>query len=52
MLKGKPIDETTVKAAADAAFTDAQPREHNGFKVELGKRTLTRALRQAAAMEV
>jgi len=52
VLKGKPIDEATVNAATDAAFTGAQPREHNGFKVELGKRTLARALQQAAVMEV
>src|SRR5262245_33763553 len=52
VLKGKPINETTVNAATDAAFAGAQPREHNGFKVELGKRTLARALRQTAAMEV
>src|SRR5262245_39275369 len=52
VLKGKPINEATVNAAADAAFTGAQPREHNGFKVELGKRTLARALQQTAAMEV
>jgi xanthine dehydrogenase YagS FAD-binding subunit len=38
--------------AADLAFSDAQPREHNAFKVELGKRTLMRALHQAGAMEI
>jgi xanthine dehydrogenase YagS FAD-binding subunit len=52
VLKGKPINEVTVNAATDAAFTGARPREHNGFKVELGKRTLARALQQTAAMEV
>jgi xanthine dehydrogenase YagS FAD-binding subunit len=51
-LSGKPIDDTTVKAAAEAAFAQAQPRKHNAFKVELGKRTLVRALQQAAAMEI
>jgi xanthine dehydrogenase YagS FAD-binding subunit len=38
--------------AADLAFADARPREHNAFKIELGKRTLMRAFRQAAAMEI
>ncbi len=40
------------KPAADAAFTGARTHEHNAFKVELGKRTLMRALDQAAAMEI
>jgi xanthine dehydrogenase YagS FAD-binding subunit len=51
-LAGKPIDDNSLKAAADAAFAQARPRAHNAFKVELGKRTLTRALRQAAALEI
>ena len=51
-LKGQAIDEGTRKAAADAAFTGARTHEHNAFKVELGKRTLMRALDQAAAMEI
>jgi xanthine dehydrogenase YagS FAD-binding subunit len=37
---------------AEAAFTGAQGRKHNGFKIELGKRVVARALHQAAAMEV
>lgn len=52
VLKGKRVDEATTAAAAAAAFVKAKPREHNAFKVELGKRTLARALRQAAAMEI
>ncbi|MBV9558211.1 MAG: FAD binding domain-containing protein, partial [Pseudolabrys sp.] len=51
-LAGKPLDEASAKAAADAAFATAKPREHNAFKIELGKRTLTRALLQAAALEI
>ena len=51
-IVGKAIDDTAAKAAADAAFAQARPRQHNAFKVELGKRTLVRALRQAAAMEI
>jgi xanthine dehydrogenase YagS FAD-binding subunit len=51
-LRGKPIDEQTAEAAAEAAFAGAQGHEHNAFKVELGKRTLTRALLQAAALEI
>ncbi|HEV7499142.1 MAG TPA: xanthine dehydrogenase family protein subunit M [Vicinamibacteria bacterium] len=37
-------------AAAEAALRGAQPQAHNGFKVELCKRTVTRALEHAAAM--
>jgi xanthine dehydrogenase YagS FAD-binding subunit len=51
-LIGKPIDDNSARAAADAAFAQAQPRKHNAFKIELGKRTLVRALRQVAALEI
>ncbi len=50
-LKGRRLDGETAAAAAEAAFAEAKPREHNAFKIELGKRTLVRALRQAAALE-
>ena len=39
-------------AAAEAAFAGARGRTHNSFKIALGKRTVARALRQAAAMDV
>jgi len=51
-LRGKPLDDETAAAAADAAYARAVPRQHNAFKVELGKRTLIRALHQAAALEI
>jgi xanthine dehydrogenase YagS FAD-binding subunit len=51
-LKGKPLDEQVAQAAADVAFADARPHRDNAYKVALGKRTLTRALLQAAAMEI
>jgi xanthine dehydrogenase YagS FAD-binding subunit len=51
-LRGQKFEDKSLNAAALAAFAHARPREHNAFKVELGKRTLVRALRQAAAMEV
>ena len=38
--------------AAEAAFTDARPRQYNAFKIELGKATLVRALLQVKAMEI
>ncbi len=51
-LKGQPLNETTVAAAARIAFAGAQGHGGNDYKIELGQRTLTRALLQAAAMEV
>ncbi len=50
-LTGHPLDERTATAAADAAFAGARTREHNAYKVPLGKETLVRALLQAATME-
>lgn len=50
-LKGQEINDTTVSTAAEAAFAGAKPQGDNAFKVELGKRTLARAIRQAAALE-
>jgi xanthine dehydrogenase YagS FAD-binding subunit len=43
-LIGKPASKETFRAAADAAFAGAKPRRDNAFKIELGKRTLVRAL--------
>ena len=51
-LINQRLDETATSRAADLAFADARPREHNAFKVELGKRTLMRALRQAGVIEI
>ncbi len=51
-LRGKPVNEENARAASEVAFAEARPREHNAFKVELGKRTLVRALQGAAALPV
>jgi xanthine dehydrogenase YagS FAD-binding subunit len=51
-LKDKAIDAQSAQAAAEAAFADAHAQAQNAFKVELGKRTLVRALTAVAAMEV
>jgi xanthine dehydrogenase YagS FAD-binding subunit len=51
-LAGKSLDEAAAVSAAGAAFADARPREHNAYKVPLGKATLVRALLQAKAMEI
>ncbi|RAK51434.1 FAD binding domain-containing protein [Phenylobacterium deserti] len=52
MLRGKPLTEAAIRAAAEAEFAQARPREHNRFKVALGPATITRALLEAKAMEV
>jgi xanthine dehydrogenase YagS FAD-binding subunit len=52
VLRGSPLTEKTAKAAADVAFAPARAFAHNGFKIELGKSTVERALLQAARMEI
>lgn len=43
-LAGKKPSLEAFRAAADEAMKGAVPHQHNGFKIELGKRTLVRAL--------
>jgi xanthine dehydrogenase YagS FAD-binding subunit len=43
-LEGKAADERNFHAAAEAAMRDAKPLKYNGFKIELAKRALVRAL--------
>jgi xanthine dehydrogenase YagS FAD-binding subunit len=52
LLKGQKFDDGLAQRVAEAAFTGAQARQHNAFKIALGKRVVARALHQAAAMEV
>jgi xanthine dehydrogenase YagS FAD-binding subunit len=52
MLRGQSLNDDVLAAAADKAFEGAHARTHNGYKIELGKRTLVRALHQAAALEI
>jgi xanthine dehydrogenase YagS FAD-binding subunit len=49
-LAGKPLDEASAKAAAEAAFAGAVTHGGNDFKPELGRRTLVRALLQARTL--
>lgn len=51
-LRGKPLDERSARDAADAAFASAVTHGENDFKPELGRRTLVRALLEAARLEV
>ncbi|QDK83155.1 xanthine dehydrogenase family protein subunit M [Spirosoma sp. KCTC 42546] len=47
MLIGKEATEANFKLAADAEMADAKPLAHNKFKVELGNRSIVRALQMA-----
>ena len=51
-LHGKRLDKASARDAAQLAFANAVTHGGNDFKPELGRRTLVRALLQAAAMEV
>lgn len=47
LLIGQPATAETFRRAAQAEMADARPLEHNRFKVELGSRSLVRALEMA-----
>lgn len=48
-LRGKVPDESAFSSCAEAILRDARGQGHNDFKIELARRTIIRALRQAAA---
>jgi xanthine dehydrogenase YagS FAD-binding subunit len=50
LLGGQRCDVGRFKEVAEAAFHGAVPRRYNGFKVELGKRAVVRALEMAMAI--
>jgi xanthine dehydrogenase YagS FAD-binding subunit len=47
-LAGKSVTEETAKAAGDAAVSKAKPLSHNGYKVQLARVAVKRAILQAA----
>lgn len=47
-LSGQTVSRETFTAAADALLQNAEPLEHNGFKVRLARRAIVRALSDAA----
>jgi xanthine dehydrogenase YagS FAD-binding subunit len=51
-LAHRTLDEESAAAAADIAFKSAKVREHNRYKVLLGKQILVRGLLAARDMEV
>ncbi len=52
LLAGQPLTEETAADAADRAFAGAVTHGGNDAKPELGRRTLVRALLEAARLEV
>jgi len=52
VLNGHVLDESLAARAADAAFASARAREHNAYKIPLGKQTLIRALLETQALPV
>lgn len=49
-LVGQRASEATFKLAADAALRGARPLAHNAYKIELGHRSVVRALARAARL--
>jgi xanthine dehydrogenase YagS FAD-binding subunit len=49
-LAGKAASEESFRQAAQVALKDAKPLAHNGYKVELGKRAVIRALMRASKL--
>ena len=49
-LIGRPLNNETIAAASDAAVVGAIPLRDNSFKVDLARRTVARALRNAGAV--
>ena len=52
VLAGKPINEQTAAAAADAALKDARPLSQNAYKVDVAKVAVKRAILRAAGIQV
>lgn len=50
-LTGKPAATESFRAAADAELAGAKALRENGFKVELGKRTMIAVLNELAGVE-
>ncbi|KIT14386.1 FAD binding domain-containing protein [Jannaschia aquimarina] len=51
VLRGGPLTEETMRAAAEAAFADAVTHEANAFKVPLGRNVIVQALTTLTRME-
>jgi xanthine dehydrogenase YagS FAD-binding subunit len=47
-LRGQPATQAAFRAAANAELADARPLKHNGFKIELARRTIAAVLGELA----
>ena len=47
MLKGQPATRDSFRKAAEFIVRDAKGYDHNTFKIELARRAIPRALKQA-----
>jgi xanthine dehydrogenase YagS FAD-binding subunit len=43
-LRGKPVNDSTFQQSAELALQGAKPLAHNGFKVDMAKRAIRRAI--------
>jgi xanthine dehydrogenase YagS FAD-binding subunit len=50
-LVGKPLNEETAAAAAEAALRDARPLSQNAYKVQVAKTAVKRAILHAAGIQ-
>jgi xanthine dehydrogenase YagS FAD-binding subunit len=50
-LAGKPLDESTAAAAADAAVSEARPMTGNAYKVQIARTAVKRAIMRAGGMQ-
>ncbi|WP_426491009.1 FAD binding domain-containing protein [Hymenobacter sp. 102] len=51
LLAGKKPSEKLFRAAAEAAFADAKPLEHNAYKIPMGRNLLVRALLETSGLQ-
>lgn len=51
LLRGQPATDENFRQAAGLILRDAKGLTHNAFKIELARRAIVRALRQAVEME-
>lgn len=49
-LRGAPLERTALRTAIESTFAEVRLRRHSGFKVELAKRAVERAIETAATM--
>lgn len=50
-LREQPVTDAAFRAAAEIALGQARPSGHNGYKIELARRLVVRALRAAATKQ-